>query len=97
MMLEFVDHDLLNTRLVDVQSGHVQFKIATRASYGKGNEDGIVIVTSRHTTILDSEGPVAEIEWSGEEKKSGGLVRILDEEALNFTKLFSGQANMSDW
>ena len=94
MILELVDHDLLNTRLVDVESGRVQFKIGTRASYSKGAEDGVVIVTSRYTTISDSEGVVAEIEWTGEEKKSGGLVRILDQEAMNFAYLFPGQSTM---
>jgi len=95
-VLEFVDHDLLNTRLIDVQTGHVQFRITTRASYGKGNEDGLVIVSSRHTAIFNSEGLVAEIEWTGEEKKSGGLVRILDEQAISFTHLFSGHTTTLD-
>ncbi len=97
MILELVDNDLLNTRLVDVQSGRVQFRVSTRASYSKGYEDGVVIVASRHTVVFDSEGVVAEIEWTGEEKKSGGLVRILDDEAMNFAHLFSGHATISDW
>lgn len=96
MDLEFVDHDLLNSRLVDVRSGRVHFKISTRASYGKGNEDGVVIVLSRHTAISDSDGIIAEIDWTGEEKKSGGQVRILDEEAMNFTHLFSGHTTLPD-
>ncbi len=62
MILELVDNDLLNTRLVDVQSGRVQFRVSTRASYSKGYEDGVVIVASRHTVVFDSEGVVAEIE-----------------------------------
>jgi len=97
MILELVDNDLLNTRLVDVQSGRVQFRVSTRASYSKGYEDGVVIVASRHTVVFDSEGVVAEIEWTGEEKKSGGLVRILDDEAMNFAHLFSGHATISDY
>lgn len=91
MLLKFNSPDLLNTELVDAASGRLKYIILSRASYILGKDNAIVDVASRCTTIVDAHGnAVAEIEWTGREKKSGGVIRIMNNEPIKFAELFGG-------
>ena len=91
MLLKFKQPDMLNTDLIDVASGRPRYTILTRASYVLGKDSVIIDVATRRTKIVSGQGcTVAEIEWTGREKKSGGLIRILDSDPVKLTELFGG-------
>jgi len=65
--------------------------ILSRASYIQGKDRHIVDVASRTTTVTDAHGKiVVTIEWTGREKRTGGVIRIVDEEPVKFSELFDG-------
>lgn len=91
MLLKFEQPDMLNTELVDVTSGRPKYTILSRASYIMGKDNVITDVASRLTSIVNTHGdPVASIEWTGREKKAGGLITIMDDEPIKFAELFGG-------
>ncbi|KAI5124306.1 hypothetical protein M0805_008914 [Coniferiporia weirii] len=91
MFLRFTHSDMLNTDLVDIGTGRPKYTILSRASYVKGKDNDIVDVASRVTSITDARGrALATIEWLGKEKRSGGLIRIADNEPVKFAELFDG-------
>ncbi|THH10289.1 hypothetical protein EW145_g1444 [Phellinidium pouzarii] len=91
MLLRFTQADMLNTDLVDIASGRPKYTILSRASYIKGKDNAIVDVASRTTSIIDDRRKViATIEWSGKEKRSGGLIWIRNSELVKFAELFDG-------
>ena len=82
---------MLNTELIDISSGKPKYIILTRASYIQGNDNVIVDVASRHTFVKDISGrQVAEIEWTGRERKSGGIIRINKSDPIKVAELFGG-------
>ena len=91
MLLKFKQPDMLNTELVEPASGRPKYIILTRASYILGKDNAITDVASRSTRILNEHGSVlVEIEWTGREKKSGGLIQIMDSEPIKLPDLFAG-------
>ena len=91
MLLKFAQSDMLNSSLIDVSSGKTKYVISTRASYAKSTATAAVIVASRTTVITDQRGDViARIEWSGREKRSGGLIYIADCDPIDVSELFNG-------
>ncbi|KAH8117205.1 hypothetical protein DFH11DRAFT_1541526 [Phellopilus nigrolimitatus] len=91
MLLKFTEPDMLNTVLIDVPSGRPKYTILSRASYIQSKDKVIIDVASRTTAILNARGrTIATIEWTGREKRSGGLVRIMDDEPVEFPELFDG-------
>lgn len=91
MLLKFSDSDLLNTGLVDTSTGQRVYTILSRASYIRGNDRAIVDVASRTTTISNKLGKViVTIDWTGNEKRSAGLIKILNDRPIKFTELFDG-------
>lgn len=91
MLLKFAQNDMLNSSLIDVNSGELKFIILTRATYVKGKNATFVDVASRQTTFTNSRGDViARIEWTGKEKRSGGLIYFADHDAIKVSELFDG-------
>ncbi|KAL5490184.1 CTF18 [Sanghuangporus weigelae] len=91
MLLKFKQADMLNTELVEPASGRPKYTILTRASYILGKDNAITDIASRNTRILNEHGSaVVEIEWTGREKKSGGLIRITNSEPIKLPDLFGG-------
>jgi len=82
---------MLKTHLIDIASSRPRFTILTRATYVKGKGTAFVDVASRSTTITNSRGRVvARIEWTGKEKRSGGLIYISDGDPMKVAELFDG-------
>lgn len=91
MLLRFSEPDMLNTELIDVPSGQIKYMILSRASYIQGKDRHIVDVASRTTTVADCHGKIiATIEWTGREKRTGGVIRIADEVPVKISELFDG-------
>lgn len=91
MLLKFSDSDILNTELVDALSGQIKYTVLSRATYIQRQDKQIVEVTSRTTIVTNAFGKVvATIEWTGREKRSGGLITIMDDEPVKFAELFDG-------
>lgn len=87
---------MLNTNLVDANNGRSKFTILTRAVYVKGKSAAFVDVASRSTTITNSRGLViARIEWTGKERRSGGLIYISDYDPIKISELFDGCDSIS--
>ena len=82
--LAFIDDDLLDTRLVDISNPNVvKYRIATRTvcKYGE--------IVSRRTFIsIGEDRVVAQLEWTGELFKSGGLVKLYEQDPIQFFRLF---------
>ena len=97
MLLKFSEHDMLNTELIDASTGQRVYTILSRATYIRGNNSAIVDVASRTTTISNKFGKViATIIWTGNEKRSAGLIQILDSQPVKFTELFDGCDTVKD-
>ena len=91
MLLKFNSPDLLNTELVDTTCGRPRYTILSRASYIIGKDNDVVGVASRYTSIVDAYGKaVATIGWTGRQKKSGGVIRIMDQDPVKLFDLFGG-------
>ncbi|OCB84144.1 P-loop containing nucleoside triphosphate hydrolase protein [Sanghuangporus baumii] len=83
--------DMLNTELIESASGRPKYTILTRASYILGKDNTITDIASRNTRILNELGTaVVEIEWTGREKKSGGLIRVTNSGPIKLPDLFGG-------
>ena len=90
MLLRFSEPDMLNTQLDDVHTGEFKYNILSKASYIHGINKNAVDVASRITTISDANNVVATIEWTGREKRTGGIIKIMGEEPVKFSELFDG-------
>jgi hypothetical protein len=91
MLLKFSEPDMLNSELIDVSTSQRMYTILSRATYIRGNNKEIVDVASRTTTISNKLGKiVATIDWTGNEKRSAGLIQILNTQPMKLTELFDG-------
>ena len=91
MLLRLSGADILNADLIHVSSGRIKYRVFTHASYIQGKDNVIVDVASRHTFVQDISGRhVAEIEWTGKDKKCGGLIRLDKNDPIKVLELFGG-------
>ena len=92
MLLRFSEPDMLNTQLVDVPTGHSRYNILSKASYTQGINKNVVDVASRTTIISDVNNTIATVEWTGREKRTGGIIQIMGEESVKLPELFDGES-----